>query len=189
MKNFILVILSILVLSGCEKGSSVGASNVDSKYEISHLELVPEVEDFFYEMNEFIRIYLYEPEVDNIIFEYTDVDTGPLEAPARGYCVKSGFTPKIILYRADWIGPYSADSTMKKAAFYHLMGHCVFNKSHNDERTYDPMSGNPNGATSFMHSNFGYHLFPPSYGGGTTTLDPLKMQDLQKAFFNYTGPL
>lgn len=183
MKFCILFVFLLAILPSCEKNSSM------STYRGSKLQLVPEVEEFFDEMNEFIRVYLNEPEVDNVIFEYTDIDTGPLESPARGYCDRSESTPRIVLYRADWFGPYAGDSTMKKASFYHLIGHCVFEKEHNDERTYDSMSGKPDGATSFMHSNFGYHLFPPAYGGNTHRLTPERMVDLQRAFFDYQGPL
>ena len=138
-------------------------------------------------MNEYIIVYLKGTAVDNVIFEYTDSDSRPLEAPARGYCDKSGFTPKIVLYKPDWIGPYAADSVMKKAAFYHLMGHCVFNKAHNDELQYGT-DGKVSAAKSFMHSKFGYYLFPPSYGGGSTRLTPERLVDLQREFFNYYGP-
>lgn len=186
-------LLFLLILAGCG-GNSSSSSNSPSSNPSSSLsgtkqvKTVPEVQEFFAEMNEYIIVYLKGTAVDNIIFEYTDSDSVPLEAPARGYCDKSGFTPKIVLYRADWIGPYAASSTMKKAAFYHLMGHCVFNKAHNDELYYSAMDGKVSGAKSFMHSNFGYHLFPPSYGGGTSTLSPEKMVDLQREFFNYYGP-
>lgn len=195
MKFDLWLFLGLIVLSGCGNNSSSGSSSLNSAPSSSlstgtkQVQTVPEVQDFLAEMNEYIIVYLKGTAIDNVIFEYTDSDSGPLEAPARGYCDKSGFTPKIVLYRADWIGPYAAGSTMKKAAFYHLMGHCVFNKAHNDEVYYSGMDGRLSGAKSFMHSNFGYHLFPPSYGGGTTRLNPEKMVGLQREFFNYYGPL
>src|SRR5690554_5392719 len=132
-------LLGLVLLSGCGKSSSSGTSSSSSAPSSSltsgtkQVKTVSEVQEFFAEMNEYIIVYLKGRAIDNVIFEYTDSDSGPLEAPARGYCDKSGFTPKIVLYRADWIGPYAADSVMKKAAFYHLMGHCVFNRAHNDE--------------------------------------------------------
>lgn len=121
-----MALLFLLILSGCGGGSS-GSSNSSNSTPSSSLttgtkqvQTVPEVQDFFAEMNEYIIVYLKGTAIDNVIFEYTDSDSGPLEAPARGYCDKSGFTPKIVLYRADWIGAHASDSVMKKAAFYHL---------------------------------------------------------------------
>lgn len=183
------MLLFLLIFTGCGGGSSSSSNPSNSNPSSSlttgtkQVQTVPEVQDFLAEMNEYIIVYLKGTAIDNIIFEYTDSDSGPLEAPARGHCDKSGFTPKIVLYRADWIGPYAADSVMKKAAFYHLMGHCVFNKGHNDELNYSGMDGKPTSAKSYMHSNFGYQLFPNYYGG----LTPQRMVDLQREFFNYYG--
>lgn len=192
MKSSLGLFLGLVILSGCGNKSSSGSPSSKSAPSSSltsgtkQVQTVPEVQDFLAEMNEYIIVYLKGMAIDNIIFEYTDSDSGPLEASARGYCDKSGFTPKIVLYRADWIGPYAAGSVMKKAAFYHLMGHCVFNKSHNDELNYN-VNGQPISAKSYMHSNFGYHLFSDYYGGNTLT--PQRMVDLQREFFNYYGSL
>lgn len=168
MKSYLWLFLGLIVLSGCGNGSSGKSSSSFAPSSTltkgtKQVKTVPEVQEFFAEMNEYIIVFLKGMAVDNVVFEYTDSDSVPLEAPARGYCDKSSFIPKIILYRPDWIGPYAAGSTMKKAALYHLMGHCVFNKAHKDELQYGT-DGKVSAARSFMHSNFGYHLFPPTYG-------------------------
>lgn len=184
MKSCFGLILGLIMLSGCGKSSSGSSSSSSSSISGSkQVKTVPEVESFFAEMNEYRIVYLNSTAIDNVVFEYTGSDTGSFEAPARGYCDKSGFTPRIVLYSPDWIGPIAADQNMKKAAFYHLMGHCVFNKAHNDAVGYSSMDGSITNAKSFMHSNFGYHLFP---NGALTSL---RMVDLQREFFNYYGPL
>lgn len=184
MKSCLAMVLSLFILSGCGKGSSGSSNSSASTFSGSkQVKTVPEVEDFLAEMNEYRVVYLNSTAIDNVIFEYTATTAGPMEAPARGYCDKSGFTPRIVLYQPDWTGPFASDMNMKKASFYHLVGHCIYNKAHNDALSYSSMDGSVTNAKSFMHSNFGYHLFP---NGALTSL---RMVDLQREFFNYYGPL
>lgn len=120
----ILILIFLLLINGCGKNSS---SKSTSKSPLSlptkQLKTVPEVVPFLSEMNEFMIVYLKKTAIDNLIVEYTSNDNGSLEGAARGYCDKSNSTPRIVLYVADWVGPYAADQTMKKAAFYHFVGH------------------------------------------------------------------
>lgn len=186
-------ILFLLIVGACGEKSSTssGAGNLEKlpntplgTTDKRELKIAAEVQSYFSSMNEYIIVYLKGTSITNLIVEYTDDDTKPHEGPARGYCDRSGSTPRITLYRPDWVGPNQVSDPMRTAAFYHLVGHCVFGKDHNNKTgtvNYPGVTYTP--PVSFMHSHFGYHLYPPN------TFDSSDIVDLQREFFNYYGPL
>jgi len=122
--------------------------------------------------NEEYVVYGGGPEegVANLIVEYSLDENLPYENLARGYCDRTGSTPRIILYKHDWVPMISRDITrnyyQRKRSFYHLIGHCIFNLPHNDE-TVRVRFGNVdfNYPDSIMHSNWVGGMVPRDVRG------------------------
>lgn len=113
------------------------------------------------DINESLITKLNKVAINNLIVVFSDDESEPYEFPnyARGRCDKSGTTPKIILFRADWVGKDSTD-VFREGIFYHLVGHCVYNRQHHDAVVKWNPSLNPvKRPVSYMHSNWGINLF------------------------------
>lgn len=168
--------------SGSDSGTST-APQVTSQ-----VSLVPEVQTWFMDMNEFLISKLNKTAINNIIVEYTDTDSSLFEFKtiARGRCDNSGNTPKIILYRSDWVGK-EANDYFREGIFYHLVGHCIFNRDHfNAVNKWHPSLTPVRSPKSYMHSNWGPNLFKPDplYHGtqGPTSDD---INSLKLEFYYY----
>lgn len=190
MKNLIMCLL-FLIASSCGKDnlsnqSTTSAQALSSTQKV--LSIPDELKNDFNEINQDLTLYPKLHKIDNLIIEFSTDDTLAYENEARGICIKSSPTPKIILYRRDFlgsegIGSYSAgqDSFQKTASLYHLIGHCIFDKAHNDATYQYGAAGETyvfNSPKSFMHSSFKESLF--SYhqleAGYTPILTSLKSE-------------
>lgn len=199
MKNFYICFTIFLMFScGKESTSNSSDSSKDSAVETEKPEapkpestkqliVLPEVQEFFDDMEEFNRVYVKGSPIDNVVFEFIEDDSDSrLEMPAKGFCDKSGKTPKIYLYRPQWTGSYTQTYFHRFASFYHLVGHCVFNKAHDDKTMTIYFGGSTyHRPFSFMHSDFGRWRYPPGSESNFVEI----IRDLKREFFNYYGPL
>ena len=191
MKNNFLCILAIVLL-----GSSCGKDNVNlttpqpssqsnSQVQQNKIMQIPDdLKDDINLINQELTVYLKSSPIDNLIIEYSKDERSDYENEAKGVCIKSPSTPKIILYYYHWIyDPADGLPNMQMSRFqrevslFHLIGHCVFNKPHSNEM---------NGAMpkSFMHSNFLQSYY--SQGLQNNGLH-LQLSDLKREFYNYQG--
>jgi len=186
MHSKILLSIALLLTFSCgkEPDSNTSAQTLTKSSASKTLEILPEVQSYFDSMNEYITVYLKEAPVDNIVFKYIEYDNGLLEMEARGYCDKTGTTPVVYIYKGDWSGPYAISNLQRTASFYHLVGHCAFNKEHDDR--VDINSGRP---YSFMHSNFKKSMFGSRYSTGESLFTIDSIRNLQREYFDYHGPL
>lgn len=182
-------LIVFLVVIGCGKdpvnNEKSSITPVVSASEVSELRIPVELKDSFDAINEEFVVYVNGGEgIKNLIIELSEDETLSYENEARGLCDKSGKTPKIYLYRHDWVaGPsfdYRKRPIQKYASLYHLIGHCVFNKSHNDEL----MPGNYfngvwfNYPKSMMHSEFKASMMP-------VDVQDSWIKDLRREYWNY----
>lgn len=188
--NFIFILLISVIASSCGKDSSnLNVAQLDSKsssqiQQTKIMQVPNELKDQVNLINQELTAYTSYPAINNLIIEYSADENLSYENEARGVCIKDTPTPKIILYRRDWlgsegIGSFSAGMTefQKNVSLFHLIGHCIFNKGHNNEM---------NGAIpkSFMHSNFLQSYY--SQGLQNSGLH-LQLSDLKREFYNYQG--
>lgn len=188
--NFICVLIMTLFASSCGKDSTnlpaaQPSSQSNSQVQQSKIMQVPsELRDQVNLINQEIVAYTSYVPIDNLIIEYSTDESLNYENEARGVCIKETSPPKIILYRRDWlgsegIGSFTVGMTefQKNVSLFHLIGHCIFNKPHNNEM---------NGAIpkSFMHSNFLQSYYPQGLQNNGLHL---QLGDLKREFYNYQG--
>lgn len=190
--KYLVIYLVLLAISSCGKDAlnSQGAASNQAITSTQKLLTIPDdLKSDIASINQELAVYPKLPPIDNLIIQYGSDTSLAYENEARGICIK-GSTPKIILYTPDWIATtaynYTKGPFQKTASLFHLIGHCVFNKAHNDV-TYQYSGGGGvifNSPKSFMNSDFKESNFSSiQLQGGYTSI----ISDLKREFYNYYG--
>lgn len=192
MKTLYLILL--LGVASCGKDTITSSDNIQQKIQpvvstgVNPILIIPdEIKETFNLINSEFIIYAAGGEgIKDLIIEFSSVENEKYENEARGYCDKSGDNPRIYLYESDWIaGPiydYQRDSNQKLVSLYHLIGHCVFDKPHNDElaSTVRFNSVDFNYPKSYMHSEFKGSMMPQN-------VRSTWILELRREYWNYYG--
>lgn len=104
MRRILLIILSIVVLSGCNKDSSLSVSEVSQK------NMSKDIQFFFQEVKEENGVYLYFDEQKSNVFVYlngSNVSQGDMAVHFTGFDVEEENETLNLLYKSEETSDYS----------------------------------------------------------------------------------
>jgi len=114
LRRILLIILSIVVLSGCNKDSSLSVSEVSQK------NMNKDIQSFFQEVKEENGVYLYFDEQKSNVFVYlngSNVSQGDMAVHFTGFDVEEKNETLNLLYKSEETSDYS-NPTFENELFY-----------------------------------------------------------------------